>query len=131
MKDYYEILEIDKGSINDNMKDIIYVSYKNKIKCFYNLPFLTTKMIQDIKNIKEAYYVLSDDIRRAKYNYNYNNYNIKQIHKFNKLDEIVKENPDVINNMKICDRIFMTLERDDSRVETLSPLIHSLPYTKP
>ena len=86
MKDYYKLLEID--NININIK-CIKKAYKNKIICFYNLPFLTKKMIHEIKDLKEAYYVLSNNYRRDKYNKN-----------------IMNKTSDDINNTKICDRIF-------------------------
>ena len=95
MKDYYKILEIDMSDIlqNDIETKIIHIkikqAYKNKIKCFYNLPFLTKKMIQEIKDLKEAYYILSNHYRRNKYDKKRNSI---------KSDDIV--------NTKICDRIF-------------------------
>jgi DnaJ-class molecular chaperone len=63
MKDYYEILGITNNATENN----IYVSYKNKIAQFNHLPFHTSKMIEDIKSLKEALYVLSDKNKRTKY----------------------------------------------------------------
>ena len=73
MKDYYKILNIDRtqptttysSKISD--EDDIKLFYKKKLQVFKDLPFFTKQMIQDIKDIKEAYYVLSDKTRKAKY----------------------------------------------------------------
>jgi len=56
MKDYYKILDLDKSNCNI---EIIKNNYKNKIARFIGLPFLTSQMKIDIKNIKEAYYVMT------------------------------------------------------------------------
>jgi DnaJ-class molecular chaperone len=64
MKDYYEILDI---TINSSLDDI-YNAYNKKIVQFNHLPFFTNKMIQEIKLLKEALYVLTDKNKRSKYN---------------------------------------------------------------
>ena len=90
MKNYYEILGIN----NDASENDIYDAYKNKISQFNHLPFHTPKMISEIKSLKEALYVLSDKIKRTKYN--------------NKCDKMkcFYEEGRTINNTKICDRLF-------------------------
>ena len=90
MKDYYSILGISKDANNEKISE----GYKNKISQFNKLPFHTKKMIEDIKSLKEARYVLMDNIKRIKYNIKYDkykNYNNEEI---------------VLDNTKICDRLF-------------------------
>lgn len=70
MKNYYKILEIDQNC----SKKEIYNAYVFKISRFNNLPFLTNNMISDIKDYKTAYYILSNETRKNKYdNLKYNN----------------------------------------------------------
>ena len=90
MKNYYEILSIN----NNATEEKIYDAYRNKISQFNHLPFHTQKMIAEIKLLKEALYVLGDDIKRQKYN-----------KKIEKLEQYYTEDK-VINNTKICDRLF-------------------------
>lgn len=90
MKDYYEILEISL----DASEDEIYDAYNKKIVQFKHLPFFTNQMIQEIKLLKEAIYVLGDENKRQKYNYKFNNY--KQY----------EEEGRHIDNTKICNRLF-------------------------
>lgn len=61
---YYDLLEI---KYNCSKVDVIN-SYKMKISKFNGLPFLTSKMINEIKQYKIALYILSNDVRRNKYN---------------------------------------------------------------
>ena len=101
MKDYYMILNIphklDKQDIQYKIKieDEIDVkaAYKIKIVRFKNLPFLTKKMISDIKDIKEAYYVLSDSEKKEKYN-----------NKFKKIKQT--DDTKYIEPLQICNRLF-------------------------
>jgi hypothetical protein len=91
MKNYYLILGIN----NNATESQVYEGYKKKIARFNNLPFHTKQMIEDIKTLKEGLYILSDSIKRIKYNI--------------KLDEHTKyidddDNP--FDNTKICDRLF-------------------------
>ena len=92
MKDYYKILEISSNVSEDN----IYNAYNNKISQFNHLPFFTSKMISEIKLLKEAIYVLGCKIKRKKYNKKY--YLIK------KYEEEIEE----FDNTKICNRLFST-----------------------
>ncbi len=91
MKDYYSILGIEINASSEQ----IYESYKIKIARFNNLPFHTRQMIEEIKILKEALYVLTDKIKRTKYNL--------------KLDDMNKyktEDKDPFDNTKICNRLF-------------------------
>ena len=97
MKNYYMILNLDETATDDN----IYASYRNKIAIFNKLPFLTEKMIIDIKNLKEALYVLGDINKRKQYNKIY-----KYIyHKFQESNDEMTHKKS-LDSMKICDRLF-------------------------
>jgi hypothetical protein len=61
---YYDLLEL---KYNCTKNDVI-KSYKMKISKFDGLPFLTSKMINEVKQYKIALYILSNDTRRNKYN---------------------------------------------------------------
>ena len=90
MKNYYNILNID----NNATEEQIYDAYREKISQFNHLPFHTPKMIEEIKLLKEALYVLGDDIKRNKYN--------------NKMEKLEQYNSEgrTIDNTKICNRLF-------------------------
>ncbi len=90
MKNYYEILGIPNNANEKN----IYDSYKNKIAQFNHLPFHTSKMVEEIKLLKEALYVLSDKNKRMKYD-----------NKREKMTCFYDEGR-TIDNTKICDRLF-------------------------
>ncbi len=90
MKDYYEILKINRNA----SKEEIYKAYNFNISQFNNLPFLTNKMKKTIKNLKEAKYIFYNDNRKNLYD--------KKIN-FNKKFNADK---DTIDNSKICNRIF-------------------------
>ena len=89
MKNYYDVLNIN----NNATEDEVYEAYKSKISQFNHLPFHTTKMITEIKLLKEALYVLSDTKRREKFN-----------NKIQKMKQYEEEG--TIDNTKICDRLF-------------------------
>ena len=96
MKDYYKILNIEKTKTMSSIysvqivTDDIKLFYKKKMQLFKGLPFLTKQMIIDIKELKEAYYVLSDKTRKAKY------------------DKIINTsiNEEDVTRTKICNRLF-------------------------
>jgi DnaJ-class molecular chaperone len=90
MKDYYEILCIN----NNASEDQIYEAYRNKISQFNHLPFHTPKMISEIKLLKEALYVLSNEDRKNKYD--------------NKIEKLKQYNIEGrnIDSTKICNRLF-------------------------
>jgi DnaJ-class molecular chaperone len=90
MKNYYEILNINKNVSEEK----IYDAYRNKIAQFNHLPFHTQKMILEIKLLKEALYVLGDENKRKKYD--------------NKIDKLEQYNLEGrnIDSTKICNRLF-------------------------
>jgi curved DNA-binding protein CbpA len=90
MIDYYNILNLN----NNATEKEIFTAYREKISQFNNLPFLTNKMIIEIKKIKEAFYVLNDNTKKEKYD-----------RKLNKYNEYFVDN-DTFDNTKICDRLF-------------------------
>lgn len=90
MKNYYEILSV----ANNATEEQIYDAYRDKIEQFNHLPFHTTKMIEEIKLLKEALYVLGDETKRKKYN-----------NKMGKLEQYYSEGR-TIDNTKICNRLF-------------------------
>lgn len=97
MKNYYNILDIELEQVNT---EIIKKAYKIKISQFNKLPFLTKDMIIDIKNIKEAYYVLKNERFKQLYDKKMKIQNNKKSSVISKFD-----NNDS-NNTKICDRMF-------------------------
>ena len=90
MKNYYEILNIN----NNASEEQIYDAYREKISQFNHLPFHTQKMISEIKLLKEALYVLGDEIKKNKYD-----------NKMEKLEQYNTEGRN-IDSTKICDRLF-------------------------
>ena len=90
MKNYYEILKID----NNVDEEKIINAYNFLISQFNNLPFLTEQMINEIKNLKEAKYILTSRERRIVYD--------RKLNSINKYNNI----PEYIDNTKICNRLF-------------------------
>lgn len=90
MKNYYDILDIGMTAT----KDDIYEAYKNKISQFNGLHFHTQQMINEIKNLKEALYVLGNTEKRKIYN--------KKITLQNITDDF--------DNTKICNRLFSIVQ---------------------
>jgi DnaJ-class molecular chaperone len=88
MKDYYNILGIERTA----SKDTIYSSYYYKISQFNNLPFLTKQMINEIKELKEALYVLGNKTKKEKYD--------------SKLFKKESYYSETINNTEVFDRMF-------------------------
>jgi DnaJ-class molecular chaperone len=60
----YEMLEISTNFSNEELEQ----AYELKIGKYNNLPFLTDVMKHEVKQIKIAYYILSND--KLKNNYN-------------------------------------------------------------
>ena len=90
LKNYYNILNLKENSTEEE----IYNAYNLQISQFNNLPFHTQKMINEIKILKEAIYVLGNTEKRNKYNKKW-----KSLKDFEELDT-------TIDNTKICDRLF-------------------------
>ena len=63
-KNYYKILNVEK---NCNSKDIV-DAYNFNISKFNNLPFLTNNQKIEIKDLKTAKHILSNDDLKLKYN---------------------------------------------------------------
>ncbi len=91
MKDYYSILGIN----NNASENEVYEGYKKNIARFNNLPFHTKQMIEDIKILKEALYILSDNVKRQKYNI-----------KLEENNKYINDDSNPFDNTKICDRLF-------------------------
>lgn len=92
---YYEVLGINTNATTNEIKS----GYKTQINKFTDLPFLTDKMIQEVKLYKTAYYVLKDKKRRNKYDFKMNNSMVNNNN--NNYDSYDKQLNNTIN-----DRIF-------------------------
>ena len=90
MKNYYEILGLEFNVPESE----IFKNYREKINQFNGLPFLTKDMINDIKLLKESFYILSDVKKREVY--------IKKYKRYRDYESTNK----TIDNTKICDRLF-------------------------
>jgi len=90
IKNYYEILGLPFNAPESE----IFKSYREKISQFNGLPFLTKEMINDIKLLKEAFYILSDNKKKDNY-----------IKKYKRYRDYESTNR-TIDNTKICDRLF-------------------------
>ena len=84
MKNYYIILNLDESASEEE----IYTSYKNKIAQFNGLPFHTSKMIYNIKELKEAIYILGNKYNRKKYNLIYKKYDNENTKIFDRMFSI-------------------------------------------
>lgn len=60
---YYQILELKYDATEKEIND----AYKNKIKKYCNLPFLNENQKVDIKELKKAKFILSNNELRKKY----------------------------------------------------------------
>ena len=112
MKKYYNILNIPIDDFIFKDPDINFIiNYKNAIKQFANLPFLTKQMIIEIKDIKEAYYVLKNKELKKKYDYKYKKeYNKNLI----SLDEIeINSKKNLISLDEIEDEIEINSNKED------------------
>ena len=98
MENYYKLLNIDPTATVEE----IYLSYKDHINRFSGLPFLTDEMIDEVKKLKKAIYILGDPERREKYNILINKIREAQNIKF----QLNDYNEDTIENTKINDRLF-------------------------
>ena len=57
MINYYQILDVKKN----NNKDEILKKYNKKILKYKNLPFLNSEQKEEVRNLKVALYILSND----------------------------------------------------------------------
>jgi DnaJ-class molecular chaperone len=92
--DYYKILNLN----NDCSKIEIINSYREHINRYIGLPFLTDRMIEEVKLLKIALYILSDDERRFKYDNRNKPKNTMYI--------LNDYNEEITENTKINDRLF-------------------------
>ena len=60
---YYQILELKYDATEKEINE----SYKNKIKKYFNLPFLNENQKVEIKELKKAKFILSNNDLRKKY----------------------------------------------------------------
>jgi DnaJ-class molecular chaperone len=60
---YYKILELKYNATEKEINE----SYKNKIKKYFNLPFLNENQKIEIKELKKAKFILSNNDLRKKY----------------------------------------------------------------
>jgi DnaJ-class molecular chaperone len=60
---YYKILELKYNATEEEIND----AYKNKIKKYFNLPFLNENQKVEIKELKKAKFILSNTDLREKY----------------------------------------------------------------
>ena len=100
---YYKILEVNYDAENNEIKE----AYSNKIKKYSNLPFLNENQKSEIKELKKAYYVLSNDNLRKVYD----NIIIQEIETQNKFKENNNEKPTILKKEKLdstimSDRVF-------------------------
>jgi DnaJ-class molecular chaperone len=115
MKNYYELLSLPpNATVND-----IYNSYQHNITQFNNLSFLTKTDIAQIKELKKALFILSNNNLRNLYN-----------NKLNKLDTLPVNDEDVqcantfdnFDNEDVLDTQFNTImsEPTQKRLEASS-----------
>lgn len=98
MKNYYEILEVDKNA----SKEIIDKAYKTLVKKYHpdlKNDFEKLEAESKIKEINEAYDVLSDKLKREDYNQNFKN-NYISIEEYNLLIEENNKLKIELNNLK-------------------------------
>lgn len=100
MINYYKILDVKKT----DDEDYILKKYKKKILKYKNLPFLNSDQKEEVKNLKTALYILSNEELKILYdNYLRNEKdNLKNNNNNNKTDEnITNENiTNKYNNLK-------------------------------
>jgi DnaJ-class molecular chaperone len=100
---YYKILDVNYDAGNEEVSE----AYSNKIKNYSNLPFLNETQKTEIKELKKAYYILSNnDLRKV-----YDNIIIQEIETHNKFKENNNEKPSILKKEKLdstimSDRVF-------------------------
>jgi hypothetical protein len=139
MKKYYEILNIPADDlIFQDPSDLIYselinTKYINTISRYANLPFHTIKMIEEIKDIKEAYYVLNNKELKNKYDIKYKKTidrekSIEPNVLFNKVNstKVTETLDDTFDNTKIYDRLINFNQGENN----YRPIVHSITKNK-
>ena len=91
---YYQILELKYDATEKEINE----SYKNKIKKYFNLPFLNENQKVEIKELKKAKFILSNNDLRKKYD----SIIFQEIEENNKLKE-----KDILNKKEKLDSQLM------------------------
>jgi DnaJ-class molecular chaperone len=91
---YYKILELNYNATEEEIND----AYKNKIKKYFNLPFLNENQKVEIKELKKAKFLLSNNDLRKKYD----SIIFQEIEENNKLKE-----KDILNKKEKLDSEMM------------------------
>ena len=97
---YYKILDLDsKATIED-----VYEAYSNKIKKYRNLPFFNNTQKTEVKQLKKAKFVLTNEEFRKILDYSINNKNKEET----KMKEWEKNyaKKEKVNSSLVGDRIF-------------------------
>jgi hypothetical protein len=97
---YYKLLEIPK----DSSKEDIYNAYKIKIEKYRNLPFLNTAQKNEIKDLKKAKFVLSNEELKNKYDSIIEKQNIES-HKMKEWERTTSKK-EKVNSQLVSDRVF-------------------------
>ena len=84
--------------VDDSEYPELKTKYKEHIERFKGLPFLTERMISEIKDFKKAYYVLGNSNRKTLYD--------NRFKKKNTMYQMSELNEDFTENTKINDRLF-------------------------
>lgn len=96
MENYYRILDIDRDSSIDKIKE----AYKNKIKKYNHKDNLSEKDLKSIKDLKTAKFILTNEELRDKYDEKLSKKNFE-----NEKNKIEKK----YNNHLIGQRVFSLL----------------------
>ena len=91
---YYQILELKYNATEKEINE----SYNNKIKKYFNLPFLNENQKVEIKELKKAKFILSNNDLRKKYD----SIIFQEIEENNKLKE-----KDILNKKEKLDSQLM------------------------
>jgi DnaJ-class molecular chaperone len=100
---YYKILNVNYDA---EIEEVI-EAYSNKIKKYSKLPFLNENQKTEVKELKKAYYILSNnDLRKV-----YDNIIIQEIETHNKFKDNNNEKPSILKKEKLdstimSDRVF-------------------------
>jgi len=97
---YYKLLDLNK----DATKEDVYNAYKTKIEKYRDLSFLNASQKNEIKELKKAKFVLSNEELKL----NYDNIITKQAKETNKMKDWERKTSkkDKVNSQLVSDRIF-------------------------
>jgi DnaJ-class molecular chaperone len=91
---YYKILELKKDASNKE----IYESYTAKIEKYRNLPYLNTTQKTEVKELKKAKFILTNDDLRKQY------------------DEVIRIKNEETNKMKEWEKTYAKKEKVNSQL---------------